>query len=219
LRWNVEMSGNGLIVVLNGVPRSGKSSIVRSIQDTFEGVWVNLGVDLYMQHVIPPRLLPGIGLRPGGERPDLEEHLPVLFQALYASVIEHSRLGLNVVVDIGHHEGHSRPLGVLNVMAEQLQQFPAYFIGVRCPVQEIMARRDAGRVAGETRYVGSGPLGEIPDEVLRFERFVHDPAIYDLEVNTSVLSPKECAIAIRRRIAEGQPRAFAKLAELGTASR
>jgi chloramphenicol 3-O phosphotransferase len=33
----------GQIVILNGAPRSGKSSIVEAIQDTFDGVWMNLG--------------------------------------------------------------------------------------------------------------------------------------------------------------------------------
>ena len=33
----------GQIVILNGAPRSGKSSIAAVIQDTFEGPWVNLG--------------------------------------------------------------------------------------------------------------------------------------------------------------------------------
>ncbi|MCU0502603.1 MAG: chloramphenicol phosphotransferase, partial [Anaerolineae bacterium] len=60
----------GQIIILNGVPRSGKSSIAAAIQQTFDGVWMNLGVDRFMQ-MTPARYLPGIGLRPGGERPDL----------------------------------------------------------------------------------------------------------------------------------------------------
>ena len=37
----------GQIVILNGTPRSGKSSIAAAIQNTFEGVWMNLGVDRF----------------------------------------------------------------------------------------------------------------------------------------------------------------------------
>ena len=36
----------GQIVVLNGVPRAGKSSIAAVIQETFDGPWINLGVDV-----------------------------------------------------------------------------------------------------------------------------------------------------------------------------
>jgi chloramphenicol 3-O phosphotransferase len=65
----------GQIIILNGAPRSGKSSIVEVIQDTFDGVWMNLGVDGFMQ-MTPARYLPGIGLRPGGERQDIEPLVP-----------------------------------------------------------------------------------------------------------------------------------------------
>lgn len=61
----------GKIILLNGAPRSGKSSIAAVIQNTFPGIWINLGVDNYMK-TIPQSLQPGIGLRPGGERPDME---------------------------------------------------------------------------------------------------------------------------------------------------
>jgi hypothetical protein len=43
------MAGSGQIIILNGAPRSGKSSIVAAIQESFEGVWTNLGVDSYAQ--------------------------------------------------------------------------------------------------------------------------------------------------------------------------
>jgi hypothetical protein len=82
------MTELGQIVILNGAPRSGKSSIVAAIQENFDGVWINLGVDRYMP-MIPPRLQPGIGLRPGGERPDLEPLVALLYRALYASIAAH----------------------------------------------------------------------------------------------------------------------------------
>src|SRR6476660_1570313 len=96
-------TSDGQIVVLNGAPRSGKSSIVAVIQETFDGPWMNLGVDVFVRHVTPERYRPGIGLRPGGERPDLEPLVAVLYAGLYESVAAHCRLGLNVVVDVGHH--------------------------------------------------------------------------------------------------------------------
>jgi hypothetical protein len=82
----------GRIVVLNGPPRSGKSSIADVIQATFDGPWLNLGADVFSQFVTPPRLRPGIGLRPGGgERPDIEELIPALYAAFYDSVAAHKR--------------------------------------------------------------------------------------------------------------------------------
>ena len=45
----------GQIVLLNGAPRSGKSSIVAVIQETFDGPWMNLGVDVFVRAVTPKR--------------------------------------------------------------------------------------------------------------------------------------------------------------------
>ena len=41
-----ESTTPGQIIILNGAPRSGKSSIVTVIQETFDGVWLNLGGEL-----------------------------------------------------------------------------------------------------------------------------------------------------------------------------
>jgi chloramphenicol 3-O phosphotransferase len=68
----------GRIVVLNGTPRSGKSSIAGAIQERFDGVWMNLGVD-HFKAMTPKTYQPGIGLRPGGERPDLEPLVASLY--------------------------------------------------------------------------------------------------------------------------------------------
>jgi chloramphenicol 3-O phosphotransferase len=207
----------GTIVVLNGTPRSGKSSIASALGESSDSLWLNLGVDAFAD-VIPARLQPGIGLRPGGERPDLEDAVVALFGALYAAVVAWSRAGLDVVVDVGHHDDYSAPLGILPTVARDLQDLPAFFVGVRCPVEVIMARRDAvssragGERGGSVHYLTSEADGTVPEVVMRWERAVHDPGIYDLEVDTSTASPQACAAAIVRRLAVGPPAAFAALA-------
>jgi len=202
----------GTIVVLNGTPRSGKSSIAAALQGSSDELWLNVGVDVFAA-VTPARLRPGIGLRPGGERPDLEDAVIVLFDALYAAVTAWSRAGMNVVVDVGHHDDYSTPLDILTRTASVLRGRPAYFVGVRCPVEVIMARRDADPGAeGGGGYATTAPDGSIPDAVFRWERAVHDPGVYDLEVDTSTSSPDACAAAILRRRREGEPMAFATLA-------
>ena len=51
-----------------------------------------LGVDRFMR-MTPARYLPGMGLRPGGERQDLEPLVLTLYRALYESIAAHSREG------------------------------------------------------------------------------------------------------------------------------
>ena len=60
----IDSQKRGRIIVLNGAPRSGKSSIARAIQASFDGVWMNLGVDVFDREVKPQLYRPGIGLRP-----------------------------------------------------------------------------------------------------------------------------------------------------------
>ena len=203
----------GWIVVLNGAPRSGRSSIATVIQGTFGGPWMNLGVDVFSRHVTPPRYRPGMGLRPGGgERPDIEALIPALYAAFYDSVAAHARHGLNVVADVGHHDAYAAPLHPLRDAARRLRGLPAILVGVRCPIEEIMRRRDAGQPGREGRYATSGPDGEIPDPVLHWQHRVHQPGIYDLEIDTSTVTPEAAAASIRARLAGPPPTAFRQLA-------
>ncbi|NRP84745.1 Chloramphenicol 3-O phosphotransferase [Ensifer adhaerens] len=205
------------IIILNGAPRSGKSSIVEAIQAGFDGVWVNLGVDAYIRHITPARYRPGIGLRPGGERPDLEPLIPRFYAALYASIAAHSRMGLNVVAEFGHHDAYSRPLGILADCARQLAGLPVLFVGVRCSLDVVMQRRLAESPERQGIYVQIGPDMAVPAPVLAWQEEVHRPGIYDLEVDTSAKSPRTCADEIKQALDRGipSPSAFERLAAGG----
>ena len=207
------MPDPGQIVILNGVPRAGKSSIVAVIQETFDGPWMNLGVDVFSRFVTPPRYQPGMGLRPGGERPEIEAHLPAFCAALYDSVAAHSRQGLPVVVDVGHHDAYSAPLDTLADAARRLAGLPTLFVGVRCPIDVIMQRRSEAQTDERGRYLASGPGDTIPPTVLRWQEEVHRDLTYDLGVDTSVLTAAQCAEAIRQALEHPpSPSAFERLA-------
>ncbi|HEY9012796.1 MAG TPA: chloramphenicol phosphotransferase [Devosia sp.] len=197
----------GAIVILNGAPRAGKSSIVTAVMTGIPGNWINLGVDQMMPR-LPDALKPGIGLRPGGERPDLEADVVRLYRELYDDIGAQARAGRDVIVDVGHHDWYSRPLGILTRSARQLEGLPVLFVGVRCPIDVIMARRNADPHGG-FYATGEG----IPEPVQRWQDAVHDPGIYDLEVDTSLQSPEACAAVIAGALA-GPPAvtAFERLA-------
>ncbi len=198
----------GQIIILNGTPRSGKSSIATVIQESFAGLWMNMGVDHFMP-MVPAHYQPGMGLRPGGERPDLEASISQLYQGMYTAIAGHSRLGLNVVVDVGHHDCYSRPMHLLSSCARILHGLPVLFVGVRCPIEHIMQRR---RDTGWDTPPIDAP---IPRPVLLWQQETHIPGIYDLEVDTSLLSPQECAALIRQHLEHGPaPTACTRLAAL-----
>jgi chloramphenicol 3-O phosphotransferase len=204
----------GQIVILNGAPRSGKSSIAHIIQNSFDGVWVNLGVDMHMAQVMPQRFHPGIGLRPGGERPDLEPLIAVFYAALYESIAAHSRIGLNVVADFGHHDAYSRSLHILSDCAMRLKGLPVLFVGVQCSLDVIMERRNKGQAGREGQYLRGSANDPVPAPVLAWQEAVHAHGLYDLEVDTSVAAAEDCAEQIRRALLSGvaQPTAFERMA-------
>jgi chloramphenicol 3-O phosphotransferase len=172
---------------------------------------MNLGVDGLMQ-MTPARYLPGMGLRPGGERQDLEPLVPTLYRALYETIAAHSHMGLNVVVDVGHHDAYAVARGILPDFVRRLKSLPVLLVGVRCPIETIIERR---RTTGwETATPSDAP---VPRPVLLWQREVHTPGIYDLEVDTSVLGPEACAALIRRHLRHGPPpSAFRQLAAMRT---
>jgi chloramphenicol 3-O phosphotransferase len=185
-----------MIVVLNGTPRAGKSSIAAALQETLAGAWVNLGVDV-SRRTTPPAAQPGIGLRPGEPGHPAAALAPLLWSALWESIAAHERLGLNVVSDVGLHDASAAADG-----ARRLAGLPVLFVGVRCPVD----------VAIERRAENPGAYTSERAMVERWERAVHRWQ-YDLEVDTSTATPAECAAAIASRLADGtRPTAFAGLA-------
>jgi len=137
----------------------------------------------------------------------LEQFVPLLYAALYESVAAHARLGLDVVMDVGHHEAYSQPLRIMPDCARRLAGQPVLFVGVRCPIDVLWARREA---------TWSQVRNEVDDDVRASVHLgveaVHAHGDYDLEVDTSILSPGECAERIRKRLEEGPPGAhFARL--------
>jgi chloramphenicol 3-O phosphotransferase len=185
-----------VIVVLNGPPRAGKSSIAAALQESLAGVWVNLGVDV-SRRMTPPSAQPGIGLRPGEPEHPAAAVVPTLWSALWDSIAAHERLGLNVVADVGLHDATAAADG-----ARRLAGLPVLFVGVRCPID----------VAIERRAADPGTYATGRSIVERWDEAVHRWD-YDLEVDTSRSSPAACAAAIAEHLAAGDtPTAFARLA-------
>lgn len=195
------MTEVGQIVILNGVSRAGKSSLARAVQESVPGMWMHIGMDAH-KACTPPALQPGVGLRPGTDqvKPEIEDCVPILFAGLYESVAAHARLGLDVVVDVNHHESYSRRYGILRSCARRLSGLPVLFVGVRCPVDVIWERRAAtwGQIRGAVAE-------DVVAAVELAQTASHAHGRYDLEIDTSIMSPADGAQIIGRRLADGPP--------------
>lgn len=143
----------GSVVVLNGMPRSGKTSIAKALQGMREQVWINVGLDHHIR-TLPDWLSPGAGLRPfavahaGSEEErerllHIEDHVPGLYAAIYASAAAYARRGFEVVMDVGHHGAYSREFTVWTDCARELDGLTYLLVGVQCPLVVIWERREA----------------------------------------------------------------------------
>lgn len=183
------MKGNtilsGKIIILNGAPRSGKTTLAKTIQTTFAGVWLNLGVD-HMMACTPASALPGIGLRPGGEHPELEPLIQRMYQGLFASIAGYARLGLNVVADLDIHDDYATPQHVWPLMLQTFADLPLLLVGVTAPMAVIQQRRLATWGQSDSAMITQ-----------RWAQAVHLGHQYDLMVDTDQLTPMANAERIR----------------------
>ncbi len=208
----METTNLGKIILLNGVPRAGKTSILEVIQATFDGPWCNLGADTFVQQVIPRNYLPGgkhedVGFRmeeiPGSDPPlrriSFGPAVQTVLPAMNETIAVHSRLGLNVVADTAFMTAD-----LMKDCVQRLAGLPVLYVGVHCPADVILERRN---VNPENRHA-TGDAGEAAarwweQEITRYH------GRYDLEVDTSQLSPEACAEKIRNHLSESRlPDAF-----------
>ena len=116
-----------------------------------------------------------------------------------------------MVADV-HHDAYAVPRGILPDCARWLSGLPVLFVGVRCPIETIMERR---RTTGwETGTPADAP---VPRSVHLWQTEVHIPGTYDLEDDTTDLSPEACAAAISQHLDYGPPpSAFRQRAAMAT---
>jgi chloramphenicol 3-O phosphotransferase len=188
----------GKIIILNGTSSSGKTSIVRALQDILEEPFLDAGIDKFIW-MLPQRYL---------DRPLWDEVLGLateagavgrrLMSGMHHSIAALSRAGNNVVAE---HVLVERQW--LEECTTLFSELPALFVGARCSL-EVLERREAAR---KDRTLGQA-RAQFP--------LVHAHGVYDLEVDTSEASATECALQIKRRLEDARPPdAFNRLRQQG----
>ena len=183
----------GNILLLNGPSSSGKTCILEALQTMLAEPYLNAGIDKFIW-MLPERYLD----RPLwddvlGRAVDAGEMGQRLFSGMHRAIATLSRAGLNVVADHVLVD----PAWVQEC-ATLFADLPAYLIAIRCPL-EVLEQRERKR---KDRTLGQARI--------QFER-VHAHGIYDLEVDTSLISPEECARMIREHLLYHPPQAFRQL--------
>jgi chloramphenicol 3-O phosphotransferase len=184
----------GRVIYLNGTSSAGKTSIALALQDALDEPFLRIGVDTFIG-MLPRRMFsqspfeeaPGGGVRPRASfREAIRQPMPGTLAALAAT----NDLIVDDVVN---------GTDWLRSIVSALSECTVLFVAVLCPLEELERREGArgDRMPGVAR----GMLG-----------LAHEHDLYDFTVDTSVMSPVECATAIKDRLVAGPaPTAFAEL--------
>ena len=163
---------DGMVILLNGSSSSGKTSIAQALRDMGPKPAFYVGVDHFN------------AMRPGWATGDeaVSEGL-AMNRALHGTVAVLAKNGWDVILE---HVLVNRLY--LKDCIEQLGELPVLFVGVLCPL-EVLERRERAR--------GDRTIGIAREQIER----VHAHGVYDIEVDTSLHDPVECALQIQQRLA------------------
>jgi chloramphenicol 3-O phosphotransferase len=177
---------NTNIVFLNGASSSGKSSIAKALQEIIEVPCIHWCIDDYL-FAYQKRLWV--------KKEIVQPEWPKIIRGFHAAGAAIARAGNLVIMD---DVLESEPPWAENLL-ELFNGLSVFFVGVHCPLEEL-ERREKER---KERKDGMARL--------QFDQ-VHAIAIYDVEVDTSVLNPHQCAEIIMDHIRkEPQSLAFDQL--------
>jgi chloramphenicol 3-O phosphotransferase len=204
----------GNIVIINGTSSAGKTSTARALQQVMEEPYLHLGLDYYTRR-IPTKF---VTIWEGPSPPPPAEYFQMIYRGaaprttveheggitvfgrgeivgvqtgpkglalltgMYRSIAALSAAGINVVVDDALWDRQ-----LLRAAVDILTDLPVLFVGLRLP-REVAERRERER----------GDRG--PGGAAAFYDLVHVHAVYDLELDTSRLSPEECALRIKESL-------------------
>jgi chloramphenicol 3-O phosphotransferase len=189
----------GRIIVLNGTSSSGKTTLVRALQDRLPEPWLEIGIDRFV-FALPKRYLDQPHwsevfryVRPAGRRdgPFTIETGPLgerLVGGMHRTAAALAGAGLDVIVDHVLLEDRW-----LDDMARRWVDLSVLYVGVRCPLAVVLERERARH----DRTIGQAAA--------QFG-IVHRRGGYDVEVDTSRLAPDEAAARIVAALERGMPR-------------
>jgi chloramphenicol 3-O phosphotransferase len=199
----------GNIIFINGTSSSGKTVIAKALQEILDDYYIHTGIDHYLERIPEKFNLIAEGKNPSTYdgllwvTPDEGKHVTEirigaaglrLFSGMYRAYAALATAGNNVIVDDVVFDTR-----VLKEAVNILHGFKVLFVGIKCPF-EIAEQREQER--GD-RFLGL---------VKAHYDLVHAHGTYDFEIDTSILTPMECANQIKDRLQNGTaPEAFKML--------
>jgi chloramphenicol 3-O phosphotransferase len=180
------------IIFLNGTSSSGKTSLLKVLQTKLQEPYLDMGIDRFIW-MLPKRYL---------DRPLWDGVLGkalqsgplglILFSGMHHAIAAAASRGNNVIADHVFVEK-----AWVDECASLFADMNAYLIGLYCPL-EVLEQRERDR---KDRTLGQAKL--------QYD-VIHKYTKYDLELDTSKLTPDECAEKVIERL-KSPPAAFQQL--------
>ena len=159
-----------LILLLNGVPSAGKTSIAQAFQKREDHAFFVLSNDMFEEMINDHHILE-----------DYWNHFYKIVGVLYRTVLAFAQSGYKVIIDgmilerqeFRNNESH------YNMLRHTLRSCNLRIVEIYCPL-DVCRRRNRAR---GNRYEG------ISDD---YSKCMSSDVMYDFRVDTDVLSPHEC---------------------------
>jgi chloramphenicol 3-O phosphotransferase len=193
----------GTLIILNGGSSAGKTTLGKALQDAMEECYLLLGIDAFW-FTLPPRQLDLNRVEPDYYSWDVTiedglEYFKVTPGPILDRVMEGRYRGIRQFLDLGFKVVADDVIWKRDWLLQALEIFDSYrvfFVGVYVSDAE-GARRE---IARGDRHAG-WDRGSA--------RFAHHDAIYDFTVDTTDHDPRQCALEIKRALADhARPKAF-----------
>lgn len=176
------------LIFLNGTPSAGKTSIALALQRVLGDPYLYFSADVF-KPMLPP-YQEGAGWV-------VDEILDRKNYGFYGALEAMVVAGNFIIADQSMAWSYQIP-----ACSEKLAPHRAFLVGVRCPM-DVAERRERER--------GDRLIGIVREH---FDK-VHQHGVYDIEVDTSLLSPEESAQRIARFVESQEPKAFRLLRARG----
>jgi chloramphenicol 3-O-phosphotransferase len=208
----------GQIVLITGTSGSGKTTTCATFAKRAEECYLQFGMDLTVGTLIPGQYtMFGEKKEEGYQPTQYGSACMTALSAMHAMIGAASRTGQNMVVD---HLMFVEP-PVLQDCIWRMADVPVLFVNLR-PSYEILEKRLTEReieLPAQMVEALGGPDGVqlLAEQLAEVRPWFYEHAyandIYDLEIDSSALSPDEVCEHIEARLARGPGTAFEELRE------
>ena len=200
----------GKIIFLNGTSSAGKTTLSHALQEILGEPYLHIALDQFRDGL--PDKYRGLNSEPGSTGylglnvvPNTDCDKPftsIDFGAVGLTMLQGMRRAMAAMVASGNNIIIDDILLKREFLEDYLSVFEPFevtFVGVRCPIETINQREK------------SRP-GRFPGTAYGHYEQCHAHGEYDVEVDTSAMSPRQCAQLVVDHQLNHQPRAFKQLA-------